>query len=648
MFAAISAYDRRIAAFLHDMVMTAAALTACFAIRFDTTELSLWMPVLWTLLIIVLPLAAVVYWFFGLYRGVWRFASIPDLINIVKSVAVLTLGLGAIDYLSADTVIVPRSVVFTYPFIQIFLLGAPRMVYRSYRDWRTGARASTEGNGIRALVLGSGSEAELIIRALEMNPTQSMRAVGLLGHKKNHSGQRIRNVPILGGYGDIDTVLASLNRRGLGPQRIIVTREALTKGALIERALAIAEEQRIPISRIESPLQGVVESNRPLKLAPVKIEDLLGRSSHTLDYPLVRRMLSGRRVLVTGGGGSIGLELCRQVAALGASRLMVLDFGEYNLYAALNELANLAPDAKIEGQLCDVRNRERLAAAFKSFQPDLVFHAAALKHVPLMEAHLVEAAATNIIGTKNVAELTAEIGAQAMVMISTDKAVVPSSVVGATKRCAEMFCEIKDRAARTPRTGAERFSNSAATRFVSVRFGNVLGSSGSVVPLFLSQIERGGPVTVTHPEMERYFMTVNEAVGLVLMASAHGLKSHGEPISLYALDMGEPQKIMDLAERMIRLSGFEPGKDIEIKITGVRPGEKLREEVFGTDDSLHETALEGILAAEPLSLSTDRVEALIQDIAEAVDANNPTTVREAIAELVPKYREQQPVTEAAQ
>lgn len=642
MFYSIWQRGRQLAAFSHDIAMTALALFICFAIRFDATTFPFWYPRLLTLLLIFLPFAALTYWFFGLYRGVWRFASIPDLVNILKSVAVITTALALADYLTRGTVIVPRSIVFTYPFVQIFLLGALRVAYRRFRDWRTAQRAGvSHGQGIPALILGSGRDAELIIRSIEMDPENTFRAVGLLSQKRRHTGQRIRNIPVLGGFGDMELVVSTLRQKKMAPQRIIVSHEAFDKEGLLEIAIGVAERLDIPVSKLQAPTQSLVDANQPLKLRPLRIEDLLGRSSHTLDFPMVEGMLSGQRVLVTGGGGTIGLELSRQAITLGASKLMVVDFGEYNLYAALNELRELAPGKDIDGRLCDVRLPDRLEAVFHEFKPDLIFHAAALKHVPMMEAHLVEAAATNIVGTKNVSDLAIDVGAKAMVMISTDKAVVPTSVVGATKRCAELLCEAKDKTIQGQSKGDR-------PRFVSVRFGNVLGSSGSVVPLFLSQIENGGPVTVTHPDMERYFMTVNEAVSLVLMASAHALDHDTDPISLYALDMGEPQKIMDLAERVIKLSGLVPGRDIKIEISGMRPGEKLREELFDSRDRLEETPLDGILAANPASAEPETVNAAFLHIVERISANDPDGLRTAIETIVPEYGDARPVAEAAQ
>lgn len=622
----LSPYQRRAAAFLHDMVMTAAALVICYAIRFDGAEFWAWMPRMAAVVALIVPIAALTYWFFGLYRGIWRFASIPDLTNIAKSVAILTLILPLIDFAARGVLVVPRSIVFTFPFVLLFLLGVLRVAYRIHRDRRTSARA-VEG-GTQVLIFGTGAEAELTIRALEMARHRALVPIGLVSFNTGHLGQRIRNVPVLGLDQDLEEIVAGCKRRGRDPRRLIVTEEALRRAPNIEQTLLRARALGLAYSKVARPLQDATDLSGDVRLAPVGIEDLLGRKAHDLDSDAIRRLIQGKRVLVTGGGGSIGLELCRQAVRLDARRLMIIELSEFNLYSALKTLEAENPGVPVDGRICDVRNRRRLKSLMESFEPDLIFHAAALKHVPLGEAQIIECVLTNVLGTRTVAEVARETGARAVVSISTDKAVAPISVIGATKRVAELVCAALDLRAR---------GMQGETRFFSVRFGNVLGSSGSVVPLFWEQIKQGGPVTVTHPDMVRYFMTVEEAVGLIFSAAAHALETGARGGSIYALDMGEPQKIDSLARRMIRLAGFRPDEDIAIEYKGMRPGEKLSEELFSPDHPLIETGVAGVLAAAPEPIDPNRTLTTVDKLIQAALENDDAAVRQALARILPSF-----------
>src|ERR1700682_1518110 len=330
------------------------------------------------------------------------------------------------------------------------------------------------------------------------------------------------------------------------------------------------------------------------RLAPVNVEDLLLRPSVKIDYARLETFLNGKSVVVTGGGGSIGAEICDRVIAFGASRLLIIENSEPALHAVLEALATKQARPVIDGRIADVRDRNRVFRLMTDFKPDIVFHAAALKHVPLLEANWEEGIKTNVFGSVNVADAAAAAGAAAMVMISTDKAIEPVSVLGATKRFAEMYCQALD--TEFARGGTDQ---RATTRFISVRFGNVLASNGSVVPKFKAQIEAGGPVTVTHPDMVRYFMTIREACDLVITAATHALTPVRPDVSVYVLNMGQPVRIVDLAERMIRLSGLEPGKDVEIVFTGIRPGERLNEILFAADEPSSDIGIAGIREARP-------------------------------------------------
>ena len=375
----------------------------------------------------------------------------------------------------------------------------------------------------------------------------------------------------------------------------------------------------------------------PIQLAPVSIDDLLGRSARDLNLAPVRAFVSGRRVLVTGAGGSIGSELCRQIAELGATALMLLDLSELALWSIAGELAATHPALPIVRRLASVSDRDELAAAFGSFRPELVFHAAALKHVDLVEAHPIAAARTNTLGTEEVARAARAVGAACAVFISTDKAVDPVSVLGATKRAGELLWAVQDRA---------QADAAARTRFVTVRFGNVLGSSGSVIPLFAEQLRRGGPVTITDPAVERYFMTISEAVRLVLTASALGLGS-AEPSPAFVLDMGEPVKILDLARRMIRLAGLEPDRDVAIAYTGLRAGERLSEILSSIGEDLRPTTVDGISATAVAPADAAAFLAEMRALRAAISAGHAPRALAALERLVPGYRARDAASEPA-
>lgn len=628
---------KRLAAFIHDLVMTIAAIVIGYYMRFGAEAFTVRLDDIGILLITVLPFAAIVYWAFGLYAGIWRFASTPDLVNIFKAVTTVTVFMVVLDFASRGAIVVPRTIVFSNWFILTALLGGPRMLYRVYRDQRLIKRGNRRNgaNAIPVLIAGSGNEAEIIIRSLETNGSELLTPVGMISSKQAHVGQRIRNVPVLGHSEDIERVVQRLAQRGKVPRRLILTNEALTKERDIESLIARARKLGLSVERLLRPALEGADGDGRIRLTPINIEDLLGRSTRELDYTLIRELVNGKRILVTGGGGTVGSELCRQIASMSSRRLMIVENSEFALYNITKDLQRDFPGVPVDGRLCDVRDRNKITAQIEQFKPDVIFHAAALKHVPIVERHIAEGILTNTVGTMNVADAARKIGVKAMVMISTDKAVQPSSVMGATKRAAESYCEALD-ALGYAASNRVNGNGNHETRFMSVRFGNVLGSSGSVVPLFKEQLEQGGPITVTHPDMKRYFMTIKEAVSLVLMASALGVSSR-ERISIFVLDMGEPVKIVELAEQMIRLAGYEPHRDIGIEFTGVREGEKLHEELFDASEPLHATKLEGIMAAVPRSIVP---ESLIEEIkllqAAAKDGDDAAMLSQLVT-LVPEF-----------
>jgi O-antigen biosynthesis protein WbqV len=370
-------------------------------------------------------------------------------------------------------------------------------------------------------------------------------------------------------------------------------------------------------------------------LTAVAVEDLLLRSSVEIDYARLETLVSGKAVIVTGGGGSIGSEICDRVATFGAARLLVIENSEPALYAVMETLAARETSAVIEGRIADIRDRERIMRLMSEFKPDIVFHAAALKHVPILERDWSEGVKTNIFGSVNVADAALAAGAKAMVMISTDKAIEPVSMLGLTKRFAEMYCQALDHDL------AIQSGDGPSMRIISVRFGNVLASNGSVVPKFKAQIEAGGPVTVTHPDMVRYFMTIREACDLVLTAATHAMTHAVTParadVSVYVLNMGHPVKIVDLAERMIRLSGLEPGHDIEVVFTGMRPGERLNEILFASEEPAVEIGVAGIMAAKPNEPPMQALRKWIATLEQAIANDDRVTIRAILKDAVPEF-----------
>jgi O-antigen biosynthesis protein WbqV len=423
---------------------------------------------------------------------------------------------------------------------------------------------------------------------------------------------------------------------------------AQLQGAALQNLLDSCDRHGVPVKRLPSltALRPAsrrpgerAEAEAPVALRPIEIEELLDRPQVPLDREGMARLVQGRRVLVTGAGGTIGGELARQLAALGPASLTLLDHGEYVLYEIDMELRERHPDVKRQAVLADVRDEARIRRLFEEIRPELVFHAAALKHVPMVENDPLEGVLTNALGTRVVADAARAAGCSLMVFISTDKAVNPTSVMGASKRLAEMYCQARDRAARAE----------GGMRLVTVRFGNVLGSTGSVVPLFRRQLERGGPLTVTHPDMRRYFMTVREAVGLVLQASVVGAAGIDwfaggaeQPPELrqggiFVLDMGDPVKIVDLARRMIRLAGLRPEEDVEIRFTGLRPGEKLFEELFHGQEPPQPTAFPGLLMAVPRTTDAAEMAGAIDRMAGFAGAGDRAGALAELSRLVPEF-----------
>jgi len=577
--------------------------------------------------LVFIAIAAITFWAMRLYQGVWRYASLNDLFAITKAVSIIVVVFVAMMFLITRLEDLPRSLPFINWFVLMALLGGPRLAYRWFKDRRLEFKLDQAGHRrIPVLLVGAGDEAELFIRALSRDPEANYKIVGLISIGEGRVGRQIQGHSVLETLEHLPEAVEQLANQDEKPQRLILTKDDLD-GAIVRRLFETAESLGLALARLPRMTDLKSGHSDKLEVRPVAVEDLLGRPQATLDRESMSAMIKGHRVLVTGAGGSIGSELVRQISDFEPASLTLVENGEFALYKIDHELSERHPDLERSAVIADIRDRQRLKHVFEDFKPEQVFHAAALKHVPLVEDNMAEGIMTNVIGTRNVADLCIEHGVQTMVQVSTDKVVNPTNIMGATKRIAEKYCQALD-----IREGARE-----GTHFVTVRFGNVLGSTGSVVPLFQKQLEEGGPITVTHPEMTRYFMTIREAVELILQASALRRNGHAEEGKIYVLDMGEPVKIVELARQMIRLAGMTPDEDIAIEFTGIRPGEKLYEEVFHGAEPPVPTEADGILIASPRLADHDQLSGTIDALKIASTAGDEEALRSLISEVVPEY-----------
>lgn len=594
---------------LHDLFMVWLCWQLLHVVRYaflpGRYDLSLFSPQV----LIVLLSQGVVFWWVGLYRGIWRFASVPDLWNIFKASL-----LGLLAILVSLTIYnrlgsVPRAVLVFYPFLLTALLGLPRLLYRVWKDYQ-----ATRSNEVskRVLILGAGRAAEALVR--DMRRSKVYHPVGFLDDAPHLRGTRLQGLPVLGVLEDVPTIAKEVVAKML-----IIAMPSLDAEGM-RRVVAICEKAGLPfrtVPRLVDVLDGLA---LPGELKEVAIVDLLGRKPVLPDWKLIRGWLGGRAVLVTGAGGSIGSELCRQCANHGVRSITLVEINEFALIRIHSELQRAHPDIEITAILGDCGDPAVMRRALRMSESEAVFHAAAYKQVPLLEQQIREAVRNNVLATETVARACVEAKVAAFVLISTDKAVHPANVLGASKRFAEMTCQsLCD-------------SGAPFTRFVTVRFGNVLDSAGSVVPLFRKQIRAGGPVTVTDPEVTRYFMTIPEACQLIVQAGASA--SHA---AIYTLDMGEPIHIRMLAEQMIRLAGKHPGRDIEIVYTGLRPGEKLHETLFYKDENYRPTQHPKIFEADARKICTDVVMRGLQQAREAVLDFDEDRLWKLLHEIVPEF-----------
>ena len=628
---------RRVLIVVHDLVVTVLAMLATLYIRFGDGQnggLEIRYPWLLAILPCYVAYAGLIYWYFHLYMAKWRFASLPDLRNIFRAVTVLAISLLVLDYVLLyptlyGTFFFGKITIALYWFLQMFFLGGPRIAYRLFRLSRTQQHVKGP-DAMPTLIVGRAADAEVLLRAIESGAVKNVLPVGILSPSSADQDHSVRDVPVRGLLTDLESVVVGLRSQGIRVSRLVLTPSALEPERHPETMLMLARRLGLAASRMPSLGAG----EEALRLTPINVEDLLLRPSVKIDYRRLEHFIRGKSIVVTGGGGSIGSEICDRVVNFGAGKLLVVENSEPALHAILERMAAKSSATVVDGRIADIRDRERISTLIADCNPHLVFHAAALKHVPLLERDWREGIKTNVFGSVNVADAARNAGAEAMVLISTDKAIDPVSVLGATKRLAEMYCQALDAGGRLM---SRINGGKPPMRMIAVRFGNVLASNGSVVPKFKAQIEAGGPVTVTHPEMVRYFMTIQEACDLVVTAASHALGAEHSSTSVYVLNMGQPIKIVDLAERMIRLSGLEPGRDVDIVFTGIRPGERLNEILFAHEEPTSEIGIEGVVAAAPVCPSMETVQNWLAKLERDLDAGERAVIYDVLREAVPNF-----------
>ncbi|MFT5612203.1 MAG: FlaA1/EpsC-like NDP-sugar epimerase [Polaribacter sp.] len=597
---------------LHDMLVVPAAWFGAYWLRFNLEDIpEVFMVGAVTALPVVVAVQTVTNVFLGIHRGEWRFVSLPDLSLIARSVIVGTAAIAFTLFLVQERLeLVPRSVFILYALILGLFMCGSRLLYRLFKDRHFSTRA-----GRKVVILGAGAAGEQLLRDLRRNHPNLYNIVAFLDDDAAKIGRQIHRVPIVASPDvlqdliyrwDIDLVLIAVPSAN-EPQ--------------MQRLVTICEITGVEFKTLPGAHELVSGRVQLGDMREVRIDDLLGRAPVALDWHRIKDSLCDKTVLVTGAGGSIGSELCRQLTSVCSIHLVLFDQSEYNLYQIEEELLGRFPDMKLTSVLGDICDQAAINHVFSQHQPAAVFHAAAYKHVPLLEGQVREAIKNNALGTRIVADLAHAYKVEKFVLISSDKAVNPSSLMGACKRMAEIYCQ--QLAALSP------------TKYIIVRFGNVLGSAGSVVPKFQKQIKKGGPVTVTHKEMTRYFMTITEASQLILEASAMGGDGR-----IYVLDMGQPVLISDLAEQLIRLSGKEPGVDIEIEYTGLRPGEKLHEELFHDDEDMALTEYQKIHLAQTRKVDKKLVDEVFAKLVDKLDSYDGG-LSECIKTLVPEYKDPQ-------
>ncbi|ASP55028.1 polysaccharide biosynthesis protein [Sinorhizobium meliloti] len=637
---AVRSVQKYPALYLTDLASVGVALAMALLLRYGVEELSarpetasvlLWSGAQYlTICALVFPLS-------GLYSRNWKYGSISDLFIILRAVLLTSLLLVSLLFFSTRLTDIPRTVVPMQSLLLIAFLAAARLSFRAeelalrrpvFKSGRS--KDAQDDKRIPLLLIGASDAADLYLRALARDPNATYTPVACLDRSEDQTGMSLRGVPIAGRIQDFERVVAELQQQGKQPRHIVFTEAPAAFGEeASDGLLRSAERLGIAVSRLSQMTElKRAKGDNPYELRSIELTDLLERPQAALDREAIGRLVRGRRVLITGAGGSIGSELTAQVAACEPAEIVLIDNTEYNLYAIDMTLTESFPELPRWSYLCSVRRSQRVEEIFERHRPELVFHAAALKHVPMVQMNPCEGVLTNVVGTMNVANAAKKYGTLAMVQVSTDKVVNSTSVMGATKRLAELYCQALD---------LNGLETGLGPRFMTVRFGNVLGSSGSLIPLFKRQLARGGPLTVTDANMTRFFMTIREAVELTLQASAYGFEKQLGQGEIFVLDMGEPIKIIDIARRMIRLAGFTPDQEIEIKIIGCRPGEKLFEELFDETDKRTSSPVPGVLGAVPEPIPLPTLRDAFARLQRHSERGNEASVVAVMRELLPRY-----------
>ena len=622
---------RNVIAALHDALMAAVSFVLSVYIRLGSEQFSQSADYLVPGTVGFTLVSLAVFLYMRLYRGLWRYASIQDLIAILKSVTLAVLIFAVLMFTFNRLAGLPRSLLFINWMLLLFMLGGPRFAYRAFKE-RTLLWTFKSRDKIPVLLIGAGNHAEQFIRDMGRDPNGLYDVVALVDDDREQKGRTMHGVAIYGGTGELPAIMRKLERKGQRPHKWIVTDDRVA-GATVRHLLELADNMGVPLARLPRLSEFKHSVNERPQVRPIAVEDLLGRAQNILDRESMQTFVQGRKVLITGAGGTIGGELTRQIAQFRPSELVLLDLSEFNLYYIEREIRDAFPNVPLTVLLADIGDMRHIDVIFRAHKPNLVFHAAAIKHVPMAEKNVEQAILTNVFGTCHIAEACRKYNADVMVMISTDKAVNPGNVMGATKRLAESYCQSLGCQSLSDVAHAEKH-----TKFFTVRFGNVLGSTGSVVPLFEEQLAKGGPLTVTHPDMVRYFMTVREAVELVLQAAVLGDAMRDRQECIFVLDMGQPVRILDLATQMIKLAGLKVDEDIKIVFTGLRPGEKLFEELFHFSENAVKTTHEGIFLASPRV--TDMA-VLRKGLEKLFAASSNRKTAEALAQLklmVPEFQ----------
>ena len=611
--------------YLHDIFVTAICFNLSIFLRLGSEYNSIPNSLLIYGTILITIIGATVYRLTGLYKGIWRYASINDLINVVKAssitIAVFLIMMFAITRLESF----PRSVLFINWFVLVMSLSGSRAIYRLYKDKKFFLKnISDNENSIPVLLIGATDRAELFIREMGRNNNPIHKIVGIVDINKNRVGRFIRGIEILGSIAEISKIVEKLEKENKKnrPQKIIIASNDI-EGNIIRNLLTFADKTGISLARLPkiTDLESDI-NNEKLKVKPVDVFDLLSRPQALLDRNSMKKFIYNKKVLVSGAGGTIGSELVNQIINYQPKEIILLDNSEFLLYKIEKEIEDKTKNIKINALLADIKNTRRIDNIFNQNKPEIIFHAAALKHVPIVEKNPLEGILTNVHGTINIAESCIKHNVAEMVLISTDKAVNPFSVMGVTKRISEKYCQ--------------SLANSSKTNFKIVRFGNVLGSTGSVVPLFQKQLQKGGPLTVTHPKMKRYFMTVREAVELVIQsATLETKKKRGE---IYVLEMGQPIAITEIAEQLIRLVGLRPNKDIKIKFTGLRPGEKIQEELHYKNEKFIKTKNKSIFVVKPKIEIHKKLSQSLKELINLAKSGDLDLCYKKMSEIVPEYK----------